>query len=256
MSTSAKKRATKAATTTSPARAGAALSNKFSDKHVTIRMYNVGFGDSFLLVFPAKDRPRKVLIDCGVHISGPNPKAPLREIVKQLVGDVTEEAGPRLDLVICTHRHRDHVEGFDNPLWETVEVGEVWLPWTENYKDPKARKILEAQSTKAQKLNLVLEKLIASPTRFGLSATRVSELKTLKAFSANSLVNTDAMATLHEGSRGERIFRGATCLSKHAASIPLSQLRCRASRLTSWDLRAILKSSVTSTPKRVNNGCA
>jgi beta-lactamase superfamily II metal-dependent hydrolase len=165
-------------------------------------MYNVGFGDSFLLVFPANDRPRKVLIDCGVHVSGSNPKAPLREIVKRIVADVTEPSGPRIDLVICTHRHQDHVEGFDNPLWDQVEVGEVWLPWTENYKDPEARKILETQSAKAKKLNLVLEKMIASPSRLGLSAAKVSDLKMLKAFSENSLSNSQAMATLHEGFKG------------------------------------------------------
>ena len=208
MSTAAKRSAVKDAAKTmrkgsaKKASAGKAINNKFSNKHVTVRMYNVGFGDSFLVVFPAPDRVRKVLIDCGVHISGPNPKAPLREIVNQIVADVTEEGGPRIDLVICTHRHRDHVEGFDNPLWQQVEVGEVWLPWTENYKDPEARKILETQSTKATTLNLVLEKMIAAPTRFGLSAARVSEVEMLKAFSENSLTNRAAMATLHEGFKG------------------------------------------------------
>ena len=208
MSTAAKRSASKTnAKTTGKASAkkssaGKDLTNVFSAKHVTVRMYNVGFGDSFLIVFPAKDRARKVLIDCGVHISGPNPKAPLREIVKRIAADVTEQNGPRIDLVICTHRHRDHVEGFDNPLWEQVEVGEVWLPWTENYKDPEARRILETQSTKAGKLNLVLEKMIASPARFGLSAARVSDLQMLKTFSENSLTNVNAMATLHEGFKG------------------------------------------------------
>jgi beta-lactamase superfamily II metal-dependent hydrolase len=165
-------------------------------------MYNVGFGDSFLLVFPAKDRPRKVLIDCGVHVSGANPKASIGAIVKRIVADVTEPGGPRIDLVICTHRHQDHVEGFDNPIWKQVEVGEVWLSWTENYKDPEARKILEAQSSKAKKLNLVLEKMIAAPARFGLGAAKVSDLRMLKAFSENSLSNSEAMATLHEGFKG------------------------------------------------------
>ncbi|PYT09395.1 MAG: hypothetical protein DMF60_02645 [Acidobacteria bacterium] len=180
------------------------LTNKFSDKHVTIRMYNVGFGDSFLVVFPAPDRARKVLIDCGVHFAGRNPKAPINEIVKQIVADVTEEGGPRIDLVVCTHRHQDHVEGFDNPLWEDVNVGEVWMPWTEDYKDPRAREILEKQSTKAKKLDLVLDKMIASPSRFGFSAKKVSELEMLKAFTANSLSNTAAMATLHDGFKGRK----------------------------------------------------
>ena len=179
-----------------------AAAGKLSNKRITIRMYNVGFGDAFLLAFPAPDRPRKVLIDCGVHFAGTNPQAPLARLVEQIVNDVTEGGTPRIDLVICTHRHQDHVEGFSNPLWQTVEVGEVWMPWTEDYSNPDARKILEAQSTKAKKLTLVLDKMLAQPARFGLNAKRAKELELLKAFSANSLSNTEAMATLHDGFKG------------------------------------------------------
>ena len=34
---------------------------------VTIRMYNAGFGDCFLITIPAPDRPRRILVDCGKH---------------------------------------------------------------------------------------------------------------------------------------------------------------------------------------------
>jgi beta-lactamase superfamily II metal-dependent hydrolase len=179
-----------------------AASHKFSNKRITVRMYNVGFGDAFLLVFPAKDRPRKVLIDCGVHVAGANSQAPLARLVEQIIADVTEGDTPRIDLVIATHRHQDHVKGFANPLWKTVEVGEVWMPWTEDYKDPRARKILEAQSTKAEKLARVLGLLLAQPARFGFRAEKVAELRMLQAFSANSLSNPAAMATLHDGFKG------------------------------------------------------
>src|SRR5689334_8922607 len=179
-----------------------AAAKKFSNKRITIRMYNVGFGDCFLLAFPAPDRPRKVLIDCGVHFAGTNPNAPIGTIVEQVVKDVTEDGTPTIDLVIATHRHQDHVEGFSHPLWQTVEVAEVWMPWTENYQDAQARKILESQSTKAKKLGLVLDRLLAAPLRFGLNAAKVTELQMLKAFSANSLSNTEAMTTLHEGFKG------------------------------------------------------
>src|SRR5690348_16633130 len=170
----AKKPAQKAAKKPAAQKAAA---KAFSNKRITIRMYNVGFGDCFLLAFPAPDRPRKVLIDCGVHFAGVNPNAPIRIIVEQLVKDVTEDGTPYIDLVIATHRHQDHVEGFSHPLWQTVEVGEVWMPWTENYQDSQARKILESQSTKAKKLGLVLDHLIAAPQQFGLNARKVAELR-------------------------------------------------------------------------------
>ena len=44
----------------------------------------------------------------------------------------------RLDVVVATHRHFDHIAGFDSKLWDVVEVGEVWLPWTERRGDPIA----------------------------------------------------------------------------------------------------------------------
>ena len=44
------------------------------DGEVAVRMYNVGFGDCFLITFPAPDRPRKVLVDCGFHAAGPPPR--------------------------------------------------------------------------------------------------------------------------------------------------------------------------------------
>jgi glyoxylase-like metal-dependent hydrolase (beta-lactamase superfamily II) len=98
-------------------------------KAISIRMYNVGFGDSFLLRFPGTDRERKVLIDCGVHASGPGPH-PMSEVVDQIIQDVSDGGKPAIDLVIATHRHRDHVLGFESAKWQDVEVGEVWMPWT------------------------------------------------------------------------------------------------------------------------------
>ena len=67
-----------------------------------------------------------------------------------------------------------------------MEVGEVWMPWTENYKDPEAVKILETQSKTAKKLAALKG---AAP-----QAAAIAE---------NSLVNAAAMKTLHEGFRGK-----------------------------------------------------
>ncbi len=55
---------------------------------LTVRMYNVGFGDCFLLIFPAPERPRKVLIDCGVHPAGQPKPVPFPQVVEAVVADV------------------------------------------------------------------------------------------------------------------------------------------------------------------------
>jgi beta-lactamase superfamily II metal-dependent hydrolase len=152
-------------------------------------MYNVGFGDSFLLTFPAPDRPRKVLVDCGVHPSGPGPRR-MAEVVDRIVADVTEDGTPRIDLVIATHRHADHVSGFQSRSWDQVEVGEVWMPWTEHPTDPEARRIREKQSRVAKHL--------ASNRAIAAAARSLAE---------NNLTNAAAMATLHRGFSGAPVRR-------------------------------------------------
>jgi beta-lactamase superfamily II metal-dependent hydrolase len=154
-------------------------------KNITVRMYNVGFGDSFLLMFPGAERPHRVLVDCGAHSLGPGPVA-MKDMVRQIVSDVTDADGKsRIDVVVCTHRHRDHVSGFQNSLWKRVEVGEVWMPWTEHPTDEVARRIRESQSRRAQSLTLAL-------TRLGADDSTMS-------IAENSLTNAQAMRTLHGG---------------------------------------------------------
>ena len=109
-------------------------------REVTVRMYNVGFGDCFLLRIPTPDGERKVLIDCGTHPGGAGPRK-MRQVVQDIVADVTDADGvPRIDLVIGTHRHRDHVSGFDDAgMGRRRSDGNVDLPWPENRRIRKAR---------------------------------------------------------------------------------------------------------------------
>lgn len=154
--------------------------------HVVVRMYNVGFGDCFLLVFP--DPLFRVLIDCGSHISGPGP-VPIKDVVGSILADVDDGDGPRIDVVVCTHRHRDHVSGFTDPRWKEVEVGEVWMPWTEDPRDPEAKRIRERQARLAMALTAAL------------SANGDDDPAAV--FASNSLPNAEAMRTLHEGFAGK-----------------------------------------------------
>lgn len=165
------------------------------DGFVTVRMYNVGFGDAFLLLFPGADRPQRVLIDCGSHFLGKGPQ-PLPEIVDQIVRDVTDDDGvARIDVVVGTHRHQDHVSGFDNAAWQLVEVGEVWMPWTEDPRDPEARRIRESQSGTAKRLILGLE---AMGGEDDMPAMQLAN---------NALANDKAMSTLHRGFTADPIRR-------------------------------------------------
>ena len=164
------------------------VKTKTAGGSVTVRMYNVGFGDSFLLTFPAPERPRKVLVDCGSHTSGPGP-VPIGDVAAQIVRDVTEADGvARIDVVVATHRHQDHVAGFQSPAWGGVHVSEVWMPWTEDPDDPEATKIRDAQSGGAASLHAAL--------RLSGAPDHILDLV------ANCLTNEKAMSTLHEGFAG------------------------------------------------------
>lgn len=153
--------------------------------HITVRMYNTGFGDSFLIVFP--DGPRRVLIDCGTHMAGPGPR-PIDEVVGSILEDVSDGSQARIDVVVCTHRHRDHIIGFADPRWKDVEVGEVWMPWTEDPRDPDAKRIRERQASLAAALAASLDG--AGPE------------SPVAALALNSQTNDEAMRTLHEGFAG------------------------------------------------------
>jgi beta-lactamase superfamily II metal-dependent hydrolase len=164
-----------------------------ANKNVTIRMYNVGLGDCFLLRFPAEEREHKVLIDCGVHMSGPGPYK-MDQVVERIVDDVRDEDGvPRIDIVIVTHRHADHVVGFESDRWGEVEVSEVWMPWTEHPTDPEARKIRDKQSKKAKAIRAALAAMSA-PVH-------------LMEIVDNSLTNAKAMETLQRGFKGKTKLR-------------------------------------------------
>jgi beta-lactamase superfamily II metal-dependent hydrolase len=113
-----------------------------SDSTIRVRMYNVGFGDCFLLTLPGK---RTVLVDAGFHSQGKGAFGG-SDLVDQIVEDVRAVSGTaRIDVVIATHRHQDHIYAFNSEKWDAVEVGEVWLPWVEDRKDKVATGLWKKQ---------------------------------------------------------------------------------------------------------------
>ena len=169
-------------------------------REMTIRMYDVGFGDAFLLQIPDGDKVRRVLFDCG-SIEASEAGGPMKSCVERIVRDVTDADGvARIDVVVATHRHKDHVSGFDNPAWDDVEVKEVWMPWTEHPTDKEARRIRELQSKIAAGLNA---SLAAAPAAVGAAAA--AERAVALGIVGNALVlsNADAMKTLHSGFAGQ-----------------------------------------------------
>lgn len=186
-------------------------------EHVRVRMYNVGFGDCFLLEFPRKkEAPFRILVDCGAHTSGyPRPGWKPAVAVGQIVEDITEPGQePFLDVVIASHSHQDHVSGFGDPAWDDVTVGEVWLPWTENPKDKEATVIRDRQNRLAMGLELAFQQ----PTfnqRWLPAKGGQDQMDALRALAANSRKNETAMKTLHSGFRGKPKRRFLSSVNTH-----------------------------------------
>jgi hypothetical protein len=107
---------------------------------VTIRHYCQGIGDCHLLCLPRDDGGKFfMLIDCGVHSS----VAGGSETIRQIVDDIAEVTGRRIDLLVVTHEHWDHVSGFltEAEAFHKFTIGTVWLAWTENPRDRQAQVI-------------------------------------------------------------------------------------------------------------------
>ncbi|MCB0640463.1 MAG: hypothetical protein KDC44_02440 [Phaeodactylibacter sp.] len=112
---------------------------------VIVRMYRIGHGDCFLLTFPKKnDKPFFMLIDCGLKSGSEVPGGPdLEEVVQ----DIHETTDGFIDLVVITHEHEDHVNGFwrgeDEIPFKDIKIGAVWLAWTEDPDDDDANDLRE-----------------------------------------------------------------------------------------------------------------
>lgn len=126
-----------------------------------IRMYRQGLGDCFLLAFATgpETRPAYMLIDCGVHLAQTGGAAN----VKLVFDDIVATTEGRLDVVVATHEHTDHVYGFvahaESLLNGRLQIDQLWLGWTEDPKDPVAQSLAASKQAAHQALIGAYERL-------------------------------------------------------------------------------------------------
>jgi hypothetical protein len=138
-----------------------------STETVSVRMYRGLLGDCFLLTHARGKRAFHALIDCGVlQCIGDRPltKAAIGRM-PAVVADIKDRTGGRLDLVVATHEHYDHLSGFllQHEAFKTFSIGAVWVAWTESRTDDQANAIRE-RGKKA----LSLLKAVATSDGLGL----------------------------------------------------------------------------------------
>src|ERR1700730_2773813 len=126
----------------------------------SVRMYRQGLGDCFLVTLPKEDgTPWRMLIDCGVILGTKDTGARLAEVVENLAHDTDG----RVDVLVVTHEHYDHVAALAGPTKlfcgqhearqeGQLQVGEVWFAWTEDPGDPLGRKLSKARADQVNRL--------------------------------------------------------------------------------------------------------
>jgi hypothetical protein len=131
------------------------LNSKSKPSKLTLRAYQVGFGDCFLLSFQYRlkanrTEERHVLIDFG---STENPPDAPRDLMLRIAEDIRKTCNGKLHAVVATHRHKDHISGFTTNdkgnapgnIIAACKPEVVIQPWTE---DPEAKR----NATKPTKL--------------------------------------------------------------------------------------------------------
>jgi hypothetical protein len=107
-----------------------------------VRAYNVEVGDCFYCRIP---KARKVgntvddfhiLIDCG-SLGG---MARLKDALANLQTMLPDAGGgkKRLDLVVATHEHKDHIAGFDPDLFKNIKLEAIWMNTAMDPQHPQA----------------------------------------------------------------------------------------------------------------------
>ena len=126
-------------------------------KKLTLRSYQVGFGDCYLLTFHynGKTHDRHVLIDFG---STGQMKSHGENLMVRVAEDIKKETGGKLHAIVATHRHKDHISGFatnakgtaSGDIIASCNPDVVIQPWTEHPKAKVDAKQAPGTMTKTQ----------------------------------------------------------------------------------------------------------
>jgi beta-lactamase superfamily II metal-dependent hydrolase len=107
---------------------------KPSAHRARIRMYRVGLGDCFLLTFYTEPG-QNMLIDCGMYAgSRLDKKQEEKDIQLAVVNDIVSETKGRLDAVVITHEHMDHISIFNSARTifdDKLTFKQAWFGWVE-----------------------------------------------------------------------------------------------------------------------------
>lgn len=172
-----------------------------------IRAYNVGCGDCIYVRIPGPNNGFHILIDCGKK----GGDALLKQAIEHLQSDLpkgTAEGKKRLDLIVATHRHEDHIKGFNPDWFANIEVRNIWLSAAMDPKHPQAEGVRKMREIATQAMRGLMEsgralspevELLAS--LYGVSNDVADNLLMEKLPEANKIKPT----YVHRGQTGDEL---------------------------------------------------
>jgi len=184
----------------------------------TLRAYQVGFGDCFLLTFHYSRTPgendRHLLIDFGS--TGLPESARGSDQLLRIARDIKAVCEGKLAGVVATHRHRDHISGFatnkrgtgPGDIIASCGPQRVIQPWTEDPKaTPNARTTIQRLAPNTSfiasldALHLVSEATLRETNRLG-PALRKDLRDELRFLGEDNLKNLSAVENLMRMGQG------------------------------------------------------
>ena len=127
-----------------------------------IRLFDVGLGDCIYCRIPKahkEGRDFHILIDCGTLSSTSYLSAAI-DTLKPMLPKI--DGRRRIDLLVVTHEHKDHMTGFGMKLWDDFSFGAIWMSAAMDPKHPEAEKTKKLHSfattamAQALRLNMAL----------------------------------------------------------------------------------------------------
>lgn len=130
---------------------------------LTVRVYNVRFGDAILVTVPDRDpvtrklTTRRILIDVGNAPVVASAEGGDDAVFKPVMDDILDQLqGEPLDLYVMTHEHLDHAQGIPHAAWklyprdfaDRFTVRHVWL--TASAAPDYAQRFPEAQKKRLE----------------------------------------------------------------------------------------------------------
>lgn len=173
---------------------------------VRVRMYRHGLGDCFLLSFARRGRaPLQMLIDCGALSRD---KAAMNALVgeirdtllaeaKAAGGSAAKATKARLDVVVGTHEHLDHLSGFNQArklFDDGFDIGAVWLAWTENSARPEVHKLKQRNAKALAGLQALVARAGSAGAAPGLAAAAGPVAELIGFSQADDTVGTGTVA--------------------------------------------------------------